>query len=1087
MKRSIRRWLLFGACTLVLAAVSGAVGLAWYLREHRDAYFTDADTIHRPIDAALPRDILWRPPVALPPTVNTPDGEYGPVMSPDGSTLYCVRGQAGRDTDIYFCAKTATGWSRPQALGAINTDADELDPSPSADGRALYFVSNRPGGRGNYDLWVAHREGSTWSAPVNLGERVNTRYDETGPSPTPDGLLLYFASNRPGAAVGGGEDAEGWEGAARDDPQAADFDLYTVGIDNPALTPTPVDTLNTPHDETAAAISPAGDFVYFSSNRPGGEGGFDLYRARRLEGSYTAPRSLGAPVNTPGNELDPAVSLGGFGLHYAGNPEDGAGYDLLYTTSREVFTRTDRYRASLDWAALWAMIWPYLLITVIAAAILLALIRALTRLQYRRLTLLAKCMLVSLLVHMLLMLSFAFWSVSTAMADRVDAGSGMRVVLTSPSIGAGLAAQIRGELTSIEVDAAIPQPSETRQQQDTLATLPPSAVPAPQAPPTEVAPSQIDTPDTPAVADASREAPASSQELPDPDLAAASRLDESEPLPIELPPEAARSARAEAVAAVSVPAPSPSEPHRVPADSLSDAPAASAAVAFALPSTDPLSHPSASESLAATVQHRAAPQRMSPALIETDRGPSRPVALDLPDMRSPPSPQQEARRAEARFDAMPMDRQPHIARAADVALPVETAPGRAVPRAEVTPFAAAVDLASSSLAEMPGQDAPSIDAAPPAATTSTRASAGAVSLEFPVMEETTAVARTAPAGEADFEDELDVSTPASQRAAWTFEPDSAGAPAAARVTEVPSSIRALEPSATPSAATLSDAAAREAPSSEPAPVAATAAAAPASAPVLLDLPWLEDAPAASEPEAMQRLALTAPQSTRAHSPPRSSDASPRANVRPADVALPPVEIRQAAPAVDLARPDVDTRHFDVADPELPVLASLDLELALPTQTAPPPNPYAQRAPQRREEILQEMGGSAETERAVAMALDWLARHQSRNGRWDGDRFDDRCGRCGGTQRVKCDIALTGLSLLCFTAADHTHVKDGPYRDVVDRAVRWLMDQQDDDGGFLRDESMYSHGIATIALAEAYGMTGDPRLEGPVKAAGRSWR
>jgi hypothetical protein len=129
-----------------------------------------------------------------------------------------------------------------------------------------------------------------------------------------------------------------------------------------------------------------------------------------------------------------------------------------------------------------------------------------------------------------------------------------------------------------------------------------------------------------------------------------------------------------------------------------------------------------------------------------------------------------------------------------------------------------------------------------------------------------------------------------------------------------------------------------------------------------------------------------------------------------------------------------------------------------------------------------MGGSAETERAVARALDWLARHQSRNGRWDGDRFDDRCGRCGGKQRVKCDIALTGLSLLCFTAADHTHLKDGPYRDVVDRAVTWLMSQQTPTGSFMVDESMYSHGIATIALAEAYGMTGDPRLEGPVKAA-----
>ena len=877
----------------------------------------------------------------------------------------------------------------------------------------------------------------------------------------------------------------GWDGAARDDPRAADFDLYTVGIDNPALTPTPVDTLNTPHDETAAAISPAGDFVYFSSNRPGGEGGFDLYRARRLEGAYTAPRSLGAPVNTPGNELDPAVSLGGFGLHYAGTPEEGAGYDLLYTTSREVFTRTDRYRASLDWAALWAMIWPYLLVTVIAAAILLALIRALTRLQYRRLTLLAKCMLVSLLVHMLLMLSFAFWSVSTAMADRVDAGRGMRVVLTSPSIGAGLAAQIRGELTSIEVDAAIPQPSETRHQQDTLATLPPSAVPAPQTPPTEVAPSRIDTPDTPAVADASREAPASAQELPEPDLAAASRLDESEPLPVELPPEAARSARAEAVAAVSIPAPSPSEPHRVPADSLSDAPAASAAVTFALPSTDPLSHPSASESLAATVPHRAAPPRMSPAVIETNRGPSRPVALDLPDMRLPPSPQQEAQLTEARLELADVGAvggpvQP--ARSADMALPVETAPGRAVPRAEVTPLAAAVDLAPASLAEMPGQDAPSIDAAPPAATTSTRASSGAVSLEFPVMEETTAVARSAPTGEADLADELDVSTPASQRAAWTFDPESPASPAAARVTDVSPTTRALDPSATPSAPTLSEATAREAPSSSPEPVATTAAATPSSDPISLDLPWLEDAPAASEPEAMQRLALIAPQSTRARTHPRLSDVSARTDIHAADVDLPPVEIRQPVSVADVARPDVDAKRLDVADPELPVLASLDLDLALPTQTAPPPNPYAQRAPQRREELLEEMGGSAETERAVAMALDWLARHQSRNGRWDGDRFDGRCGQCSGRQRVKCDIALTGLSLLCFTAADHTHVKDGPYRDVVDRALTWLLKQQDDEGGFLREESMYSHGIATIALAEAYGMTGDPRLEGPVKAA-----
>jgi hypothetical protein len=309
-------------------------------------------------------------------------------------------------------------------------------------------------------------------------------------------------------------------------------------------------------------------------------------------------------------------------------------------------------------------------------------------------------------------------------------------------------------------------------------------------------------------------------------------------------------------------------------------------------------------------------------------------------------------------------------------------------------------------------------------------------------------------------------------------------PAAVRVAEVPASTSALESSDGPAAASLEAATAREAPapaSASPAPAATARADAD---PVSLDLPRLEDGTGASEPEAAPRLTLVTPTSKRRRSTPALTGAVPPASVHVADASLPPADVPQADSAIDLTRPDVDTRRLAVDELDLPVLArlSLDLDLRLPTQTAPPPNPYAQRAPQRREEILEEMGGTAETERAVAMALDWLARHQSRNGRWDGDRFDASCGRCNGTQRVKCDIALTGLSLLCFTAAGHTHDEDGPYRRVVDRAVQWLVTQQDDDGGFLRDESMYSHGIATIALAEAYGMTGDPQLKQVVKAA-----
>ena len=64
------------------------------------------------------------------------------------------------------------------------------------DGRQLYFCSNRPGGHGGFDLYVAERTGAGWGKPRNLGPKVNSPADEHDPAPSPDGLSLYFASNR---------------------------------------------------------------------------------------------------------------------------------------------------------------------------------------------------------------------------------------------------------------------------------------------------------------------------------------------------------------------------------------------------------------------------------------------------------------------------------------------------------------------------------------------------------------------------------------------------------------------------------------------------------------------------------------------------------------------------------------------------------------------------------------------------------------------------------------------------------------------------------------------------------------------------
>src|SRR3989442_2128325 len=92
-------------------------------------------------------------------------------------------------------------WSEPVNLGpAINTAFNEQGPNLSNDGLTLYFGSDRPGGSGAFDIWVARRACADcpWDAPVNLGPVVNTSASETGPGLSIDGHMLFFTSTRAG-------------------------------------------------------------------------------------------------------------------------------------------------------------------------------------------------------------------------------------------------------------------------------------------------------------------------------------------------------------------------------------------------------------------------------------------------------------------------------------------------------------------------------------------------------------------------------------------------------------------------------------------------------------------------------------------------------------------------------------------------------------------------------------------------------------------------------------------------------------------------------------------------------------------------
>ncbi len=146
----------------------------------------------------------WLAPRPISENIITPRNEGTCTVSADGRTLIftaCEDRSGLGSCDLYLTRKTGDRWSRPENLGRnINSRAWESQPSLSADGRTLYFVSDRAGGAGRRDIYVTQRQDDgEWAPAQNLGGEINTPRDEVSPFIHVNGQTLYFASNgRPG-------------------------------------------------------------------------------------------------------------------------------------------------------------------------------------------------------------------------------------------------------------------------------------------------------------------------------------------------------------------------------------------------------------------------------------------------------------------------------------------------------------------------------------------------------------------------------------------------------------------------------------------------------------------------------------------------------------------------------------------------------------------------------------------------------------------------------------------------------------------------------------------------------------------------
>jgi len=139
-------------------------------------------------------------PVSVSPVINSPENEGTCTVSADGRLIIFTscRGRAGfGNCDLFESRRIGNRWTEPRNLGAaINSTAWESQPSLSADGRELFFVSDRKGGVGARDIYRSVRDDNgKWTPAKNTGSVINTRYDEISPFLHASGRILFFASN----------------------------------------------------------------------------------------------------------------------------------------------------------------------------------------------------------------------------------------------------------------------------------------------------------------------------------------------------------------------------------------------------------------------------------------------------------------------------------------------------------------------------------------------------------------------------------------------------------------------------------------------------------------------------------------------------------------------------------------------------------------------------------------------------------------------------------------------------------------------------------------------------------------------------
>ncbi len=202
----------------------------------------------------------------------------------------------------------------------INTGSSETNPVISGDEKVLVYLESL---RFYNAVYISRKLGSSWSIPENINPQIVSDGDFYPTSLSFDGTELYLVK--------------------KDDKLGGDIYLskYSNGKWSPAKRLN--DNINSSKDENYASISPNNQVLYFSSNRHGGFGGYDIYRSfRESNGDWGKAENLGKSINTKNDEICPSIAADGKTLYFSSKGHfNMGGYDIFYSTLKHNGTWSD--------------------------------------------------------------------------------------------------------------------------------------------------------------------------------------------------------------------------------------------------------------------------------------------------------------------------------------------------------------------------------------------------------------------------------------------------------------------------------------------------------------------------------------------------------------------------------------------------------------------------------------------------------------------------------------------------------------------------------------------------------------------------